>query len=156
MYNCFDIAKTFVDLAKEEKRAVDTMKLLKLTYIAHGYYLGFFGKPLFNNEVQAWKYGPVIPALYHVIKRFGTGVVDSETLSLYSENEVSKDDRKFLKAVWRFYKNFNGLSLSSKTHQENTPWANTYTPYEMYKVIDNSEIEKYYRDLIDHRGVEAN
>ncbi len=47
------------------------MKLLKITYIAHGFYLGMKQRSLFENNVQAWQYGAVIPDLYHVIKRFG-------------------------------------------------------------------------------------
>jgi len=149
MYNCFDIAKTFVSFAKEENKGVDTMKLLKLTYIAHGYYLGFFSKPLFESQVEAWKYGPVIPELYHVIKRFGTGNVDKDLLDLYSENKISEKDEKFLKAVWNFYKNHSGLTLSSKTHEEGTPWAKTYNSHTWHKEIENSLIEEYYKNLIN-------
>jgi len=79
------------------------MKLLKLTYIAHGYYLGFFEKPLIENEVQAWKYGPVIPELYHVIKRFGNGRVDADIIDLYSENKINDTEKDFLKLIWNAY-----------------------------------------------------
>lgn len=152
MYNCFDIAKTFVKFAKAENKGVDTMKLLKLTYIAHGYYLGFFSKPLFESQVEAWKYGPVIPELYHVIKRFGTGNVDKDLLDLYSENQIIGKDEKFLKAVWNFYKNHSGLTLSSKTHEEGTPWAKTYNSNTFHKAIENSLIEEYYKNLINVRN----
>lgn len=152
MYNCFDVAKTFLNFAKTENKGVDTMKLLKLTYIAHGYYLGFFSNPLFDSQVEAWKYGPVIPELYHVIKRFGTGNVDMDLLDLYSENKVSKNDEKFLKAVWNFYKNHTGLELSSKTHEEGTPWYETYQSFVFNKIIENDLIEKYYKNLINEKS----
>jgi uncharacterized phage-associated protein len=152
MYNSFDIAKAFVSFAKSENKGVDTMKLLKLTYIAHGYYLGFFGKPLFESQVEAWKYGPVIPELYHVIKRFGTGNVDKELLDLYAEHPISEKDLKFLKAVWNFYKNHTGLALSSKTHEKDTPWDKTYTSSRSRKVIENALIETYYKHLINVKG----
>jgi uncharacterized phage-associated protein len=151
MNNCFDVSKEFLRLAKEENVGIDTMKLLKLTYIAHGYSLGFFSKPLFYNQVQAWKYGPVIPELYHVIKRFSTGFVDINTIDLYSENELSSEDKHLLSKVWNAYKKFNGLQLSTKTHEPNTPWALVYNPNIDYRVIDNSIIEEYYKKMIDER-----
>lgn len=60
MYSSFDIAKKILKLAKKDGVSVDTMKLLKLVYITHGWYLGFNEEPLISDEIQAWKYGPVI------------------------------------------------------------------------------------------------
>lgn len=151
MYNCFDISKEFLRLAEKEGVGIDTMKLLKLVYIAHGYNLGFFGKPLFSNQVQAWKYGPVIPVLYHVIKRFGTGNVESNTIELYSESELQEIDKHLLLQVWNAYKGFSGLELSSKTHEEGTPWAQCYQENGGYRIINNSIIENYYKELINER-----
>lgn len=151
MYNCFDISKEFLKLAKDDGNGIDTMKLLKLTYIAHGYYLGFFGKPLIENEVQAWKYGPVIPELYHVIKRFGNGRVDADIIDLYSENKINDTEKDFLKLIWNAYKKNNGLQLSSKTHEKGTPWDQVYEEGVSNKVIDNQIIEKYYKNFINER-----
>lgn len=112
MYNCFDIAYFFLMIARSEGKAIDTMKLLKLTYIAHGWYLGVFNKPLFINQVQARKYGPVIPELYHVIKRFQTGNVNLDIINLYSESELIETDKRFLNVIWNNYRDLNGLQLS--------------------------------------------
>lgn len=148
MYTCFDIAKAFLSFAKKESVGVSPMKLLKLTYIAQGYSLGFFGKPLFNSVIEAWQFGPVIPELYHVIKRYGTHSVDLDTIELYAESKLTEKDEKFLKAIWNFYKPYSGLVLSSKTHQEGSPWANTYKPGVRNLEIDNTVIEKYYKSKI--------
>ena len=152
MYNCFDIADYLLNKAKEENQLVDPMKLLKLTYIAHGYNLGFFEKPLFSNQVQAWKYGTVIPDLYHVIKRFGNSYVDEEVVNLYKEKEVVGDQKKLLDFVWNAYKPLSGLQLSELTHQENTPWKKTFN--ELYNIpISNDLIKDHYKNLIaEKRG----
>ncbi|WFB67016.1 type II toxin-antitoxin system antitoxin SocA domain-containing protein [Chryseobacterium sp. WX] len=151
MYNCFDVAKQFLKLAKEDGEVLEPMKLLKLTYIAHGWYLGFYDKPLIKNSVQAWKYGPVIPELYHVTKRFGHGNVDIEIVDLYSENKLSNQDKTFLKTIWNAYKGFTGLQLSTKTHMDNTPWKEAYDPKVYHKVITNELIKEHYKKLIDER-----
>ena len=65
------VASYFVELADERGAGPFTpMQLLKLTYIAHGYSLGLQSTPLIENKVEAWKFGPVIPDLYHSIKEF--------------------------------------------------------------------------------------
>ncbi|SIQ69822.1 Uncharacterized phage-associated protein [Chryseobacterium sp. RU37D] len=151
MYTCFDIAKQFLKLAREDGEVVEPMKLLKLTYIAHGWYLGFFDKPLIKNTVQAWKYGPVIPELYHVIKRFGFGNVEIEIIDLYSENKLSNTDKSFIKTIWNTYKGFTGLQLSTKTHMKNTPWDEAYDPKIYHKTISNELIKEHYKKLIDER-----
>ena len=108
MYNCFDIAKQFLKFAKEEGIGIEPMKLLKLTYIAHGWHLGFYSKPLMVNNIEAWKYGPVIPDLYHVTKRFGFSNVDLDPIRIRSTNDLNEEELKFLKLIWNNYKQFSG------------------------------------------------
>jgi len=155
MYNCFDIAKQFLKFADEEGRGLEPMKLLKLTYIAHGWYLGFYNKPLIKNSVQAWKYGPVIPELYHVTKRFGSRNVDLETVELYSDNKLNESDQNFIKTIWNTYKNFSGLDLSSMTHMKNTPWEESFEPNLQYKTISNDVIREHYKKLIYEQRKQA-
>lgn len=44
------------------------MKLNKLLYFAQGHYLQRYGKPLFDNAVEAWDHGPVVPEVYTAYK----------------------------------------------------------------------------------------
>lgn len=147
MYNCFDVARYFLELAKKEGQGIDPMKLLKLTYIAHGWYLGATGKPLFYNQVQAWKYGTVIPELYYVIKMFGKSNVDPYSLKLYSSKKLKRKEKDFLKSIWENYKNYSGVELSAKTHEEGSPWKRVFNGGHNV-VIDNSVIADYYKEKI--------
>ena len=150
MYNSLDVANEFMKLAKEEGFSIQPMKLLKLTYIAHGWYLGFNGKPLISDSIQAWKYGPVIPVLYNIIKRFGSGNVDPMTVSLYKEKDLDEKDADFIKLIWNTYKNYSGLELSTKTHQESTPWKKVFDGAHN-KEISNEIIESYYKNIINEQ-----
>lgn len=148
MYNCFDIAKYLMKLAKEDGQGIDPMKLIKLTYIAQGYYLGFKDKPLFSNKIQAWKFGPVIPELYYVIKPFGYNNIDSIVLDLHTRNEIKDEDKKFLKSLWGAYKNVSGIRLSELTHEENTHWSKSYIDGVNNINIDEDVIKDYYKNKI--------
>ena len=67
MHDSNKIANEFLRLAKESGQSLTPMQLLKLVFIAHGWMLGLYGEPLISDDVQAWKYGPVIPDLYQTL-----------------------------------------------------------------------------------------
>lgn len=150
-YSCFDVAKEILQLAKNENQTVAPMKLLKLTYIAHGYYLAFNSEALINNTVEAWKYGPVISELYEATKRFGRMPVDLDLIDVYSNQELNGDDKHFISLVWNSYKKYNDLQLSTMTHKEGTPWFETYEDNVYHKPISNKSIQDYYIKMINER-----
>lgn len=147
MYNCFDIAEKLIELSKKDINPMTPMKLLKLTYIAHGYYLAFTDKPLFSNRIEAWRYGPVIPELYHIIKLNDYSFVKGHV----SVKKIAKDDNDFLEAIYGAYGKFDGGQLSSKTHENGTPWHQVYTGEWCDKEISNDVIKDYYKKKIDAR-----
>ena len=147
MYNCFDIADYLLKKAKEEGEGIDPMKLLKLTYIAHGYNLGFFDKPLFSNQVQAWKYGSVIPDLYQAVRMFGKNNVDPFLIKMSAKNEITEEYQEFLRKIWNKYKNLSGLQLSALTHEEGSPWSQVWDGTHD-AVIENSIIEEHYKQKL--------
>lgn len=67
-YSAKAIANKFLDIAESEGAKIDPMKMQKLVYIAHGWGLGFLGEPLITQDIEAWKYGPIISDLYHEFK----------------------------------------------------------------------------------------
>ncbi|NME67220.1 Panacea domain-containing protein [Flammeovirga aprica] len=149
MYSSIDIANVFVQLAYKEEKLIRPMKLLKLTYIAYGYYYAFFDKPLFHGRIEAWKYGPVIPELYDAIKMFGKKPVEPFYMQTISTSNVDSKTVEFLASMWKFYKNFDGLQLSSRTHEEGTPWHKTWDGTRD-KAIEADTIKEYYSELISN------
>ena len=59
------IANYFIENGK-----YDNFTLNKLVYITKGFALATLDDGLFEEEVEAWKYGPVISSLYHEFKQF--------------------------------------------------------------------------------------
>lgn len=107
------------------------MQLVKLVYISHGWYLGLTGKPLINEAVEAWKYGPVIPSIYHSFKKYGNNSITEQELDIvgfsYVNTEIKDLNKmRFLDKVWDVYKQFNGPQLSTLTHENGTPWFITW------------------------------
>ena len=148
-YTPRQIADYFLYIGKEDP-TMTPMKLIKLVYIAHGWNLGLNDEDLINEPVQAWKYGTVIPSLYNQFRHFRsskiTEIPDTEP------TEISTDDKKFLDKVYDIYKKYDGLQLSAKTHQPNTPWTITWNKLingsgNIDLTIPNDLIKNYYKQL---------
>jgi uncharacterized phage-associated protein len=75
MYDAIAIANYFIEKSLATGKRLTPMQLVKLVYIAHGWYLARTGKPLLADAVQAWQFGPVIPTLYHEFKQFRDGQI---------------------------------------------------------------------------------
>ncbi len=124
MYTPTVIANYFIDKSFETGVEITPMKLVKLVYISHGWYLAYNSKPLITEAVQAWKYGPVIESVYHLYKNFGSNpIIEKYHQSNRSaKEEISIEDKEFLDSIWNNYGKYSGLQLSTLTHQSNTPW----------------------------------
>src|SRR4051812_39910789 len=91
-YPAAAIANEFLRLAKEDKAQISPLKLQKLVYFAHGWYLALAGKPLIEERVQAWQFGPVIPTLYREFKRYGNSPIASPAMR---EDWIDEDHLNF-------------------------------------------------------------
>lgn len=61
MYNAFDVASYICNrYMKENGKRIDEMKLHKLLYFSQRESIIQTGEPLFAEEFEAWKYGPVL------------------------------------------------------------------------------------------------
>ena len=148
------LSRFFIEHAKQNRvRDLTPMKLVKLVYIAHGWVLCFTDKPLLFERIQAWKYGPVVPGVYHEFKRFGDSAIPYGMAGFLPE--LNTDDPKVLAAldgVWNGYRGFSGTQLSTMTHKLNTPWFETWHNQGgsdcRGAVIDNQIIRQHYVDLL--------
>ena len=98
----------------------DPLQIVKLTYLCHGWMLGLYGRALSRQSVEAWRYGPVIPIVYHEVKRYGRRFIINElSVSDKSFDELEYD---LIDQVSSVYGQFTGIELSQLTHARGTPW----------------------------------
>lgn len=157
MYRPIKIANYFLTLGQGEGIEITPMKLIKLTYIAHGWYLGFKGEQLLNEAVYAWKYGPVIHSLYDFFKEYGSKpithiVSDPDTGNRDATHQNDVEIASFLKSVWNVYKKYDGIALSAMTHQKGTPWDRVWNGEHGRNgrdiPIPNNYIKEHYQQKI--------
>lgn len=137
------------------------MQVIKLAFISHGYALALADKPLLSEPVEAWKYGPVIPSMYHALKRYGRSLVDR---TIYCQTPASGPDsqerEEFIRntigplhtivdRVMETHGHMSGSELSKLTHKKGTPWRSHWKTGQIGTIIPDAEIRDYYRRLVD-------
>ena len=148
-YSVLTIADEVLKIAKRDGAFLTPMQLVKLVYIAHGWSLAILDRDLFNDRIEAWKYGPVIPKLYHATKQFGRNPIPADLINEDSQSEVEPEIIKFLSEVVEKYGNLSGIELSQLTHLPGTPWDEVYEPNVLGKDIPDDLIKQHYSDKLN-------
>ncbi|OXV01153.1 Panacea domain-containing protein [Klebsiella pneumoniae] len=147
MYSPVQVANRFVMLGNQQQNPLTHMQLQKLTYIAHGYYLAFTGRPLLNELVSAWKYGPVIPGMYDAFKNYGNRPVIAPAMTPQGMTTMDAQAEGVIGAVYQYYGGKDGIELSTLTHMPGTPWSQAYNGFSS-TIIPNDTIKSYYDGLV--------
>jgi uncharacterized phage-associated protein len=104
---------------------ISNLKLRKLPYYAQGHYLAQNGEPLFDEEIQAWAHGPVVPDFYHAFKDFGRGPINPDVIRDDFDWDRYKNVETFLMDIWDRYGSVAAWTLREKTHRE-PPWRDAF------------------------------
>ena len=142
MLTCFDVAEYFLSKTDEEAGdVISNLKLQKLVYYAQGFTLAVTGKPLFDEQIEAWQHGPVVPDLYHRYKDHGAFGIPAPTNVDFSK--FPAEIKEILDEVYDVYGQFSAWKLRNMTHEE-APWKNT----EIGDVISLDLMHKYFKTQI--------
>lgn len=145
------VAREFVIRDADEPKAgqlvLSPLKLVKLVYVTHGWWLGATGTALVSPEkAEAWPYGPVFPDLFMMIKRFGRDrVMDVAPNDVEERNpdvRLSDRHRELIDVVHDTYGEYSGGELTELTHQPGTPWDRTWNHAK--DCIENDVIRQHY------------
>ncbi|MEO5347929.1 MAG: Panacea domain-containing protein [Magnetococcus sp. YQC-9] len=142
MATVFDVAAYIL----EKIGPVSAMKLQKLVYYSQAWALVWDEKPLFDEAIQAWINGPVVPALFNVhrgqflVTRIPEGVSANLTAS----------EKETIDAVLGYYGSKSSQYLSDLTHMER-PWrdarADLPDTERGEKEITHAALSEYYGSL---------
>ncbi|AUR12464.1 putative phage-associated protein [Phaeobacter inhibens] len=143
------VADDILKIAKRRGMPLTPMQLMKLVYISYGWYLAMHNDKLFNDRIEAWKYGPVIPNLYQATKRFGRGEIPTD---LVADGPISNPSMEaFYDSIVENYGKYSGIALSNLTHRQGTPWQRVFQTNVMSTEIPDEYIRDHYQQGLDAR-----
>ena len=143
------VANKLLEIARNRGKSLTPMQVLKLVYLCHGWMLGLCGLPLIRDRVEAWKYGPVIPGLYHSLKKYGADPV-TETIEQPYDTPFDDQEDGIIEEVFDVYGNHTGPQLSTITHRPGSPWSQTWDAGGT--VIPNDGMKRHYKELARNDG----
>lgn len=171
------VANAFLDIQEQDHGSfprIDQMKLYKLVYYAHAWWLAQRDQNLYEEDVHAWPWGPVVPPLYGEFMDAGRGYITGlratelvktgDSFLDFSFREPEKPNPElmnYLRSVWDVHKELSGVQLSNATHAPGEPWAIVKEKYggdlSSKPLIPNSVIKSVFKKKIeDQVGSPAN
>ena len=138
-----DVAKYLL----ERKGTLTGYQLQKLLYYCQAWSLVVEGRPLFPEEVRAFRHGPTVTSVF--MQHRGKRHVRSADIS-GSSAALSADDKALADAVLRAYDGLSGDQLESLSHEEE-PWRecfNQCTSVSSSAVIARESMRSYYARLL--------
>lgn len=120
MIDCLNVASYFIARAYEDSMEAEmtNMKVQKLLYYSQSLHLAMYDEPLFAEEIQAWRYGPVCPPAYRFYSEFEANQLPIPHESFF---EIPDDNKQLLEEVWQYFGGYHAYRLSDMTHLE-FPW----------------------------------
>jgi uncharacterized phage-associated protein len=112
-----NVAAYFISTAQEAGDPLTNLKLQKLLYYAQAWHLALFEDVLFEERIEAWPHGPVVPPVYGLYKGSRWNPIVEEV----SAPVLNDHTREHLEEVMSTYGVHNAYYLESLAHQE-APW----------------------------------
>lgn len=109
-------------LADMSGGSLSNLQIQKILYLAQMFHLGETGQPIFGDDFQAWKLGPVVPSVYGKAKIYGSKPVTS----LFIDSRLPDGTGKAMlqRAFTELPK--NPSRLVAITHWDGGAWAKHY------------------------------
>lgn len=142
-YDACTVANWFIARARQDDRELTIMAILKLIYIAHGWHLEMYNRPLFRNRIEAWRFGPVVEDVYDSFRNQRDKI--SKEVSIQGDRKIGDRQNKFLESVYGVYGDMDAYRLSDLTHVKDGPWDIVIRAYGRYAKIPDALIRLHYQ-----------
>lgn len=123
---------------------MSNLKIQKLLYYAQGCCFAYMGKELFQNDIVAWKHGPVVPDVYDKYQKYGRGGINSQDIQkpvLSNEHEI------LLIKTYNAFAKYSAWELVNMTHMED-PWKMTDFQSVISKLLIKNYFSTHHKDIV--------
>lgn len=116
-----DVAKYIINKCTTDEHPISNLQLQKILYYIQHDFLVNKNKELFEDEFAAWKFGPIVPSIYHVYSTAG-GMKLEETYEDIDLNSFEPEDLETINSIVEEKREKNPWLLVDETHKEGKAW----------------------------------
>jgi uncharacterized phage-associated protein len=148
-----EIAKEILSYQSlESSLKISHLKLQKLLFYCQAYHLAILKIPLFEEDILAWDYGPVVYSVYKQYKKCDSSIIPPPTLTRKAYHDGNGNFKSssisVISTVMGAYSKFSAIELMGMTHSE-SPWQEAYESES--KIISQDSMKKYYKKFVSNK-----
>ncbi len=137
VYKVLDVSRYIINYGRDNNCNVSNLKLQKLLYFVQAEFLVSENRPCFEEKIEAWAFGPVVPKAYFEymnnagleipkITKFYEVTSNFEVKEcIFDETIIAEKDRESIRKVMDYFKDWSAWAMSELTHQQ-APWKDVY------------------------------
>lgn len=131
-----------VTLTQISGGSLTNLQIQKLLYLGQMFHLGRHQMPIFADDFEAWKLGPVVPGVYRAAKIYGGRPVKT----LFQGHALQEGTGKaILEEMYQEIPDHRPWKLVAITHWEHGAWAKNYRGDGHGDIISKSDILDEFR-----------
>ncbi len=157
-YDVVEVSRHIINYSDEKGYGIDNLKLQKLLYFVQADFLISENRPCFNEDIEAWNFGPVVPEAYHAFKHFGSSNIPkiksyikyegnnvwSPRHVIFTDDTISQKDKNRIDSVVDTFSKYSSTYLVWVTHNQ-SPWKDAYIQGRNI-VIPQESIKEYFKN----------
>ena len=141
------VADYFLLKVSIEGDYIGNLKMQKLCYLAQGWSLALRGTALFDDVIEAWALGPLVPVLFRRFKRYRWHPLNTDRRKRGLLEIFEAEELELLDWIWDAYGHLRSNQLQRLTCAQ-TPWKEAYGATEFpdpcHEVITPKSMKAYF------------
>jgi uncharacterized phage-associated protein len=134
------VVDRLLSLGWDAGRPLTQIEVQKLLFFSEGWHLAIVGKPLFDEEFQAWANGPVIPSIYDRLKRYSSHTIPRSEIKSLDFLALGGLLLDLSLRVFETYKENDPGAMVGLTHLPGTPWIQVRQEHGLPKGAPSNEV----------------
>lgn len=139
--NLVQICNWHINHFKNNNKSLTLLNLMRLLFISQGWSLALRNTPLFEEDIEAWASGPIIPKVYTLFRPQGYSI----TKSLEVDENSNLLDVQFLEEIYKIYGSMSSSKLENLVKTSEGPWELALHMAGDYTVIPKELIKSHYK-----------
>lgn len=124
-YDSRVITHFIVDFCAAKEIPISNLQLQKILFLVQYGFCNTFNELLFEENFEAWQYGPVLPSAYAEFKYYGGEDINKR----FDQSEfeiIVEDDKAEIEEATEGLSQKNPWDLVAITHRANSPWSRVW------------------------------